>query len=425
MANVTDAGRTIVKDGDPLNEMIDNLRTIRGKVEEIEKARGGDAEQFNVLKSALDKIEKRCDFLDGKLPRGSRAFLPEGPADRAEATGLVGRMFTAAWAMKTKRKLPDDFPEILKRTPTSANQYEGSDALGGYLVPTDLYNQVIRLVGEASLARRLCLTIPMNTLSMRVPVRTSGPAVFWPGEGIAPDPTSVVFDGPLLTAKTMMAIEEITMELDEDSVVSLEPLMAQLFTEAVSTEENKQLFSCDTAPFTGIVQTSNINDVYLGGSSTSGASHFSAVTYSDLVALMYSIDPRVIARGVFVMSTAAFQYIIGLKNSLGTPIFQTAYTALPFNQPFPDMTVGAPGILMGRPCYFTNQLPIDMSKKNTAMVIYGDFSKHAFGDRKALSIEFSDQVFWKVGGIGIRVRERIAFANLIADAFGVLKTAAS
>ncbi len=423
MANTANAGKDIIKDGEPLNEMLDNLQVIRSKVEEIETARGGDAEQFTVLKSAIDKIEKRCDFLDGKLPRGSRVFSADGPVDRQEASEIVGKLFTAAWSIKTRKRFPDNLPEVLKRTPTSANQYEGQDNVGGYLVPSEVYNQVIRLVGEASLARRLCLTIPMNALSMRIPVRSSGPAVFWPGEGIAPDPTSVVFDGPTLTAKTLMAIEELTMELDEDSVVNLEPLFAQLFTEAVSSEENKQLFS-STSPFTGIVQTSNVNTVYLGGSSTSGADHFSAVTYTDLVNLMYSVDPTVIGRGVFVMSTAAFSWIVGLKNSQGTPIYATSYPALP-QASLPDIVSGAPGYLMGRPCYFTNQLPVDMSKKDTAMVIYGDFSKHAFGDRKSLSIEFSDQVFWKLGGLGIRVRERIALVNMIADAFGILKTAAS
>ncbi len=260
---------------------------------------------------------------------------------------------------------------------------------------------IVRIQLEASLPRKLCLNVPMQTLSIKLPVHAGGPKVFWPGEGVEvgvdPYRTSVTFTAPTLTAKTMMAVEELTMELQEDSVVTLAPFFSTVFGDAVSQEENQQLFMSST-PFTGILSSSTaassgVTSVYLGGGSTSGKTHFSAVQFPDIVNLMYSIHQSLIGRGTFVCNALAFQYLHGLRDLNGHPIFQTAWTNLPTAQPFPDQVAGMAGVLMGRPVYLTNTLP-GTSAVNTAMIVYGAFNYFAFGDRKQLTVEWSDQVFW-------------------------------
>jgi HK97 family phage major capsid protein len=44
-----------------------------------------------------------------------------------------------------------------------------------------------------------------------------------------------------LIAKTLTAYDGISRELDEDSLVALEPFFAEVFGDAIAQEENKQL----------------------------------------------------------------------------------------------------------------------------------------------------------------------------------------
>ena len=81
---------------------------------------------------------------------------------------------------------------------------------------------IVRIPLEASLPRKLCLNVPMQTLSIKLPVHAGGPKVFWPGEGVEvgvdPYRTSVTFTAPTLTAKTMMAVEELTKDIIQSRI---------------------------------------------------------------------------------------------------------------------------------------------------------------------------------------------------------------
>ena len=77
-------------------------------------------------------------------------------------------------------------------------------------------------------------------------------------------------------------------------------------------------------------------------------------------------------------------------------------------------------MLLGRPCYLTDVMPA--SGSGEVFAIYGDFSKFAFGDRKQLTIDWSDQVYYEYGNLALRVRERIALKVIIGDAFAKIST---
>lgn len=412
MANI------LVKSGkeENLHKIMEVLEGVAERTVELE----GKVGQSDDMTATISRLEEKCRELDKRLPKGSKTFV-DGSVSRTGALYNFGKVFSAAWRLRKYGELQEGFT----RASGDPGQKNASNvATGSVLVPTQVYGDVIRIVTESSIIRKIATVIPMSATTMNVPTRSSGPNVYWAAsEGAGPGTqSSVVFGAPTLTSKTLIAIDEISSELDEDSIVALEPFFAQVFAEAVAAEENKQAFSSST-PFTGVVQDVNTN---LNGNVVAVAgTQFSNLTYAKLVELQYKIDSNCIGNGVWVMNSQAFKEVAALTDTQGRPIFATGYSGLPTSVGMADPSIAQATMLMGRPCYLTNALASSVSAGGGFAAIYGDFSKFAFGDRRALSVEFSDQVFFEYGTTALRVTERIALKALILSAFAVAKVAAA
>lgn len=400
-----------------LHQIMEVLEGLVAKQEET-RAQGEDVAG---MKETIARLSARCDELDKKLPKGSKIYQAETPT-RDSAFKEFGRCFTAAWRLSKYGELEEGYQLAGSHSRAAGvpGQKTNETTAGGVLVPTLTHDAITRIIGEASIIRKLAQIIPMSSNNLTMPTKSAGPTVSWIGtEGTAASKTSVVLDNPQLSTKTLMILDEITSELDEDSIVALEPFFAAVFSEAVAEEENQQAFS-SSSPFTGVVQETGVADNTLtvpGG--------FSNVQYNDLLALQYSIDSKLVHKGVFIMSSAAFKEIVGLTDSNGRPLFATNWANFGIETGGQDPQTARSTMLLGRPCYITDSMPTSggANGDNTqAFAIYGDFSKFAFGDRRQMSIDFSDQVYFETGNLALRVRERVATKVLIASAFGRLMT---
>ena len=404
-----------------LHKIMEVLEAVNARNKELEKKAG----QVEELSGALARLQERCDKLDKELPKGEKIFRAAGPASRDDAINGFGRCITEAWRLRQYGKTSKEFQEFVRASgPASQANQEGQTDLGGVVVPTITYNQIARIIGEASIVRKVATIVPMTSNVMTMPTRSSGPSVSWPGELTAPTShSSVLFSNPQLTAKTLLAVSEVSMELDEDSIVALEPFFATLFAEAVAQEENKQAFY-STSPFTGVCNTAGIASTTFAA--TAFGNTFAEVTHTDLVKTMFSIDSKLVHKGTWIMHATAFQQVFGLKDSQNRPIYATSWASLPATSPVPDQQIQAQStVLLGRPCFLSDVMPSTAGAQNSQVfAVYGDMSKIAMGDRKALTVEWSDQPFFENGSLALRVRERVAFKPLIASCFGILRTRA-
>ena len=405
-----------------LHKIMEVLEAVNTRNKELSKDLETKTAAVDELQGSLAKLTARCDKLDKELPKGEKIYRAEGPKSRDDAINGFGRCITEAWRLRRNGRISPEFAEFARiGSDATKAQQEGTQDLGGVTVPLVTYNQIARIIGEASIIRRIATIIPMTTNIMTMPTRTSGPSVSWPGELVAPTHSSVIMGTPQLTSKTMLAITEVSNELDEDSVVALEPFFATLFAEAAAQEENKQAFY-STTPFTGVSQTGGIGAALV---TASPGNLWSDITHADLVKLMFSIDSKLVHKGTFIMHATAFQQIVSLKDTQNRPIYATSWGALPSAIQVPDQQAAAATVLMGRPCYLTDVMPASSGPQNSQVfAIYGDFSKFAFGDRKSLTVDWSSDIFYETNSLALRVRERIALKPLIASAFGSLKTKA-
>jgi len=387
-----------------LHTMMEVLEGISARTKEL----GDVGSDVDDLKGAIERLSARCDQLDKELPQGQKVFAAETPG-KDSALREFGSTISSAWRLKH-----------YGRAGGAAGNDGDATTGGGVLVPQITYDKVARIVEEASIIRNIATIVPMSSNTMVMPTRSSGPSVSWLADQGAAQATktSVVFDNPTLSSKTLMAIDEVSAELDEDSIVALEPFFAQMFAEAVGKEENKQAFN-SSSPFTGVASDSNITSVEFGNDGQA----FGSVSHSDLVNLQYTADPKVIHKGTFIMHPDAFKECVNLKDSNGRPIYASAWygggpatgAAQP-NEPVSQQAQAS--ILLGRPAYLTETMPT--SAASAIFAVFGDFSKFAFGDRKQMTIDWSDQVYYEHGNLALRVRERIAMKTLITGAFSRL-----
>jgi HK97 family phage major capsid protein len=127
---------------------------------------------------------------------------------------------------------------------------EGTMASGGYLVPTPLSLQIIEKVRN----RSVCIeagaqTIPMSSATLALARLDQDPTPQWKNE-LAPGTVSdAAFSRVTLTARVLMALCSISIELVEDSAPNIDAVLRDALAAALSLEVDRAcLFGSDVAP---------------------------------------------------------------------------------------------------------------------------------------------------------------------------------
>lgn len=384
----------------------ETIDAIKHDIDANKEERSAFTSKVDEMQDALTKIEERCNALDAALPQGEKVFVPEGDNSRKSAIGLFGRAFSAARRAARGEQIPEPF----QRAGDGNGQTGATSADGGVLVPTEVHDQVVRIIEEKSFARQICRVIPMTSDKMNIGTISSGPSIEWPNEGEAAtdDVSEVTFGDPQLDSKMLIALDSVSRELSEDSLVAIEPFLAELFSERIAKEENKQVFS-STTPFSGVVQSAGFSTTIAGG-------HYSTVTFDELVATKFAVDANVIGTGTWVMHPNVFQYLVTLKDGNNRPIYATNWGGVGVQNDLGSGAAGTTAMLLGSPVVLTTTME-STSESGMCFLAYGDFSYYGFGDRRELTVEFDDSVYFTSRKRAILVSERIACKTLVANAF--------
>jgi len=418
------------KHSDPLYEILDILEPMRASLTQLEQkidahnTRLGTIDAgFSSLQQSWKDVSTRCDELDKRQPFGSKVYVPAVAGltqpGRAAFENFLADVARIRYGVQpkhfTQRQLAYS-PDGVNRVDGVArlNQTETTTTTGGFLVPEEIYPEVLAMIGQMGIARKLLRVYPMHRKDMKLPVRNTGPLVYWPGEGNKPTTSTVTLLRPELNAKTMMALDELSVEVDMDSIVPLVPLLTDLFAEAVALEEDKQAFNSATSPFIGALQAAGVTDVTMAATKTA----FTDVSYDNVVNLKHGADPKVVQQGAYVFHMDVVGILQKIKDSTGQPIWREALGGA--------LVDGPPGTILGRPYYTTNAMPgVASTAVSTPFMLYGDWKKWALGDRMGMQVDISSEAGFTEFTKWMRVVERVAFVGAIPGAFARLKTAAS
>jgi HK97 family phage major capsid protein len=380
---------------------------------------GGDMAEANRLHTSAKSLSERIEMLRefGNVPTPVASEAPKSepwksgsvvrnpfPGPKAEADykayafgqwvrgTVLGNAKAAQWCNEHGVK----------------SQTEGDNGAGGYTVPEIVSSSLIWLRNEYGIARRYSRIYPMTSDILNVPNASTSTTTYYPGEATAITASDITFTQVALTAKKLAILTIVSKELNEDTVIDFGATLAQDFAYGLALAEDAAAFQGDgTSTYgsiTGIMPRikalsatfANIASMVVGPSGSQTAlSSFTLANFQSMVAKLqpYATQPRWYMHKQVFYNGVADKLIALSGNSIMD--IQNAY--------------GPEPTLFGIPISFVQNMPSATGVSKT-MAVLGDLSKGvAFGDRRGVSVEVSDQVKFIEDALTFKATERYAF----------------
>jgi HK97 family phage major capsid protein len=287
-------------------------------------------------------------------------------------------------------------------------QVEGTTTAGGFTVPDIVSSDLIWLREMYGVARRNSRIYPMSSDTLLVPSATGSTTVYYASEATAITDSQLTFAQVSLSAKKLAVLTIASKELGEDTVIDLGASLARDMAYAIAKEEDNACFNGDgTSTYgsiTGILQAvyglnatkANIAGVVVGAA-LSGAS-FANFTLANFQAMVAKLPTYADQAKWYMHKDLFFNGVADKLIALGGNAIldiQNAYTTAP--------------TLFGYPIEWVQNMPKSPAA-TTPVAILGDLSKGvAFGDRRAMTVEVSDQVKFVEDALTYKATERFAF----------------
>ena len=406
------------------------------EVEEEEEEEGDEEVDEKALKSMIsesvqDEIGEQVDKISEKLvskffngakdqrkkvlDTGEKKDTSGNESTREFMKALLGRDKKALEAMQTKT--------------TTYNQ-TGDEARGGYLVPEELQAEVLRIAeAEYGIARREFTYLPFSGPGneRKIPTLASSVSVSWVNEAGSKPGTNPTFGLVTQTLKKLAAIIPFTEEILEDSVINLTQLVATLFAEAVSKEEDVQFLYGTGAPWTGILNNGSVETVSLGI-----AEGVSDVTFEKLIDMQDECASGALAGAKYYMNRTIYSYLRKLRADAVSASDGKGMFLLPPNKKSIED-------ILDYPIELSDALPDKtLAGADKPFVIFGNLKLAAiFGDKQQIRAKLLDQATITDGDgqttinlaeedmIALRLEERVGYVLALPTAIVVLKTGAS
>lgn len=241
----------------------------------------------------------------------------------------------------------------------------GVDSEGGILVPLTVDQNIQKQLDYISPIRQIARVISNAPAKLRLPSATGGTA-YWVAEAATISTTAVTFASKdLVPEKLASIIPGITVEFLQDAAInpSAQALLESQLATKAALVENLAFVSGDGTDKPWGFRSSAVTP-------TSVTQAGIALSYGDLVALLFKLPTAYRNQGTFVLNSVALAKLIGMEDEQGRPLF------------IPSITEAAGGTLLGRPVVIVDEIPSNVGTGgNKTEIWYGVFSDYVIGDR--------------------------------------------
>lgn len=361
-------------------------------------------EEMRTIKEVLDEtVERVAHFEDKANNPDKREYFGKYDVNETQDTRkALARWMQDAYRSRFSEDGNFDLSEFYASRAVGV-QTETTPGEGGNTVPSPLDTEIHRIRDMAGVARKIFRHVPMTSNTLDLPTVTADPTVAFAGENTEPTNSGAVFGQEQLVAKKIIALDQISSELSEDTAVDLFPVLVELFAEAIARKEDNEIFNGTGTQFSGVFSKA-------GSTITPTASSFAGIDYDDVVNLMHAIDTNLIFEGTFCFHPEILKQLRKIKDLDNNPIWQ------------PGMQAGAPNTILGRPYVLANQMPSTDGSGKDAMW-YGVPGRYGIvGDKRTLEVKFSEEHGFNTDSRYLRVVERLAFVITKTEAFAKLVT---
>lgn len=265
--------------------------------------------------------------------------------------------------------------------------YTGSDAVGGYLVPTEQSHELLNLVNNWSVVRQLCREIPMKTHQITFPSLTGGLTAYWIPEASADkrdvDPTAfaqssgfkpesnITLGQVTLNAYVLAVMVPVSNQLLDDSDPAVDAVLNNLFAETLgSAFDIACLRGAGTAldPVTGLANKIATNVLAAGAD-------FDFDDVTDLIFAVYQNAPA-ITEVPIIGHPKAEKMMLKIKNEDGDYLYRGPNQA------------GKVPTIWGEPFHRDGNVSTTLGGGSDTRLFAGDFANSAFvGNRMGVIVK--------------------------------------
>lgn len=318
-------------------------------------------------------------------------------------------------------KIAKFYKALIERDVATLKVLSGATgAAGGYLVPDELYKEIVGLAYEKSVVLPRARHFPMKSDTLNIPARGTAPNVYWVDQGaqITLD-TAMNFGQKTLSAKKLAAIVAVTDELLADSVVDLVDYINAEVAEQFALEFDNQALTGTGSPITGILGDSNVNTVTMA----TGKTAFTDMTADDLSKMIDALQSVALPGASFILHRTILGHVRTLKDSNNNYIWAPPAG----NQP---------ATIWSYPYLLSDKMPaLSETAADTAFVIFGNLKYFFVGERAEMKADLSTEAAVTDGGTLksayeydwtlLRFIWRVGGVVGVPAAFAILKTAAA
>ena len=284
----------------------------------------------------------------------------------------------------------------------------GEDTEGGYLVPEEWSNMIIKALAEINVIRRYA-DVVTTSVDRNYPAETTRGTFGGIDEEASYGESDPVFGTIQIGAHKGGGIIKVSEELLQDNAFNLVGYLQNRAVENFDLLEEAAFCSGDgSGKPTGIFATTAVAGVNLTGTT---AASTSTVTADELIDTYHGLARRYRTNATWVTGDPIAKIIRKLKDSDNQYLWQ------------PGLVAGEPDRLLGRPFEVTDSAPAIAASAKTIM--FGDLGYYHIGDRLGMTAQRLDELYAASGQVGFRFHKRTDAKLMLAGAMTYLVQAAS
>ncbi|MGL4513823.1 MAG: phage major capsid protein [Lacipirellulaceae bacterium] len=265
---------------------------------------------------------------------------------------------------------------------------EGTNSLGGFLVPDPLSSAIIDVRETHGLLRRVASFMPMTADTLTIPKRLGGLTVSYSGEGLAIAETEMTWGNISLTAVKRTILTKVTNELAADALINMVDHLVTEIGTAFAVREDRELVQGDGTATNG-GEAGLLNRLGAAGRYTSpvGRSTWALINIADHRSTMAVLPSRFSEAAETEFGPAwvcsrqyYYDVMCRLMDAAGGNNWQTIEVAGSMRPMF-----------LNTPVWFTDFMPT-ATAVSTVSCLYGNWRQAVMvGSRAGIEIGQSDQ----------------------------------
>ena len=366
--------------------------------------RGEDGCQSAEDDATYAKMEADMANLEKEIARSRRAAEIEAKLNAPMSNPLVSAPDNGKANQNTGRASDayrEDFFNAMRGKPTVHNVLsEGTDADGGYLVPTEFEREVVNGLKETGSIRSIARVI--TTASERkIALAATHSQAHWTDENAAYTESNPTFSQKSLDAYKMTDLIRVSEELLQDAFFDLEGYIRDEIVSAFAElEDSAFCVGTGSGQPTGIF-TANGGDVGVNAAAAD------KVTFEEIVDLVYGLKAPYRRNARFLLNDSTIAAIRKIKDGNGQYVWQ------------PSMQAGQPDRLMGYELITTPAAPAMAA--GAYAIAFGDFGYFWIADRGARTFRRLNELYATNGQVGFIASQRLDAKVILPEAIKLVK----